>query len=79
MQYKQNFSFKILTELRLQNLDQTSATGLVWQDSVRQGKERLQNFWRSSHARVTSVKSQQTDNLQSYDGQWQGDARTWVS
>ena len=38
---------KILTTLKLQNLDQTSATGLIWQNSANEGKERLRELCRS--------------------------------
>ena len=52
-------SFKILKKLQLHNLDQTSITGLVWQNSVKQGKERLRDFLRGCVI-YTQVVAQRT-------------------
>ena len=51
-------------------MDQTSANGLVWQDSVRFRNERLRE---SSHARVTSIKFHNKHRLT----EWQGKAMQW--
>ena len=67
----QNASFKILTKPKFLNLDQTSEIGLVWEDSVKWGKERLHDHHVPGSHQSSLNKS--TDWLTR-----QGNDRTWV-
>ena len=66
------------TKVYFKNLDQTSATGLVWQGSVKKGKavRLLERLHGSLHTKVTSVReSGLGSNENNFFIKWSGMAR----